>query len=105
LIGGGWALWTGLRSAAEGKAFVGSCAVLIGLLGAAAASAFPEILHSTISPQYSMTAYSAATQGRGLLLALVWWPVAAALAVTYFVVIARKYRGKVRIGEDTQGGY
>jgi len=105
LIDGAWAVWTGLRRSAEARAFAGSCAIVAGLLGAAAASAFPELLHSTISPQYSMTAHAAATTGSGLLVALFWWPVAVALAIAYFVVIMRKYRGKVRIAQGTQGLY
>jgi cytochrome d ubiquinol oxidase subunit II len=105
LAGGVWALWTGLRSAAETRAFAGSGAIIVGLLGSAAASVFPEILHSTIAPEHSMTAYQAATSSRGLSVALIWWPVAAGLAITYFIVIMRKYRGKVALTEDTQGFY
>ncbi|HEY7190984.1 MAG TPA: cytochrome d ubiquinol oxidase subunit II [Vicinamibacterales bacterium] len=104
MTAGAWAVWTGLRSS-ETRAFSGSCAIVTGLLGAAAASVFPEILHSTIAPDYSMTAHAAATSASGLTYALVWWPVAAGLAITYFVVIMRKYRGKVRVTEDTQGFY
>ena len=105
MLGGAWALWTGFRRPFEARAFAGSCAIVAGLLGAAAASAFPEILHSTIAPQYSMTAHAAATTGSGLVVALFWWPIAAGLAITYFVVIMRKYRGKVRVTHDTQGFY
>ena len=54
---------------------------------------------------HSMTAHQSATSGRGLSIALVWWPIAAALAITYFIVIMRKYRGKVALTEDTQGFY
>jgi hypothetical protein len=43
-----------------------------------------------------MTAYSGATADRGLRIALIWWPVAVALALTYGVVIMRIYAGKVR---------
>lgn len=105
VIAGAFAIGTGLRTSAESRTFIGSCAVIVGLLGAAAASAFPEILHSTIAPQYSMTAHSSATSDRGLFVALFWWPVAAALALIYFTVIMRKYRGKVRVTDDTQGFY
>jgi cytochrome d ubiquinol oxidase subunit II len=98
MVAGGWALWTGLRRPAEMKAFAGSCAVIVGLLGAAAAGVFPEILHSTLSPEHSLTAYGGAASGRGLGIALVWWPVAAGLAVVYFVTVARRYAGKVGSG-------
>jgi cytochrome bd ubiquinol oxidase subunit II len=105
MIVGVWGVWNGLRTIGEARALAGSCAIVAGLLGAAAASAFPEILHSTIAPQFSLTAHAGATSDQGLLVALFWWPVAAALAVTYAIVIMRKYRGKVRVTEDTQGFY
>ena len=52
-----------------------------------------------------MTAYSGAAPAHGLAMALIWWPVALVLALTYFAVIMRNYRGKVRPAEDTQGFY
>ena len=91
-----WALWTGLRGQAESRAFAGSCGVIAGLLAGAGASLFPVVLHSTLSPEHSMTAYTGATAERGLRIALFWWPVAVALALTYFFVIMRIYSGKVR---------
>jgi sugar phosphate permease len=102
MVGGGWALWTGLARLrarpGETRAFVGSCAVIVGLLGAAAAGVFPEFLHSTLSPEYSLTAYGGAASGRGLAVALVWWPVAAGLAAVYFVTVSRQFAGKVGSG-------
>jgi hypothetical protein len=53
------------------------------------------VLHSTLSPEYSMTAYTGATADRGLRIALIWWPVAVALALAYGCVIMRIYAGKV----------
>ena len=97
-VAGVWALWTGLRRSFEMRAFIGSCAVIAGLLGAAAASVFPEVLHSTLSPQHSLTAYGGAASGRGLAVALVWWPVAAGLAAVYFVTVSRQFAGKVGPG-------
>jgi cytochrome d ubiquinol oxidase subunit II len=102
---GFWALGTGLRGSNELRAFAGSCAVIVGLLSAAAVSVFPVILHSTLAGEYSLTAYAGAAPGRGLTLALIWWPIAFVLAVTYFIVIMLSYRGKVRPAEDTQGFY
>ena len=106
VVGAGvWALLTGLRGRHEGRAFAGSCAVVAGLLAGAAAGAFPVFLRSTVAPEYSLTAYNGATTANGLAIALVWWPVALALALTYFTLIMRSYKGKVRPARDTQGFY
>ncbi len=102
-MAGSWALFTGLRGPAEGRAFAGSCTVIAGLLAGAAVSVFPEMLHSTLAPEHSMTAYQGAAPGRGLAIALIWWPVAALLAFLYFIVIMREYRGKVTPTGGTQG--
>jgi hypothetical protein len=50
-----------------------------------------------------LTAFNGAAPAHGLGLALIWWPVALVLALTYLTVILREYRGKVRPTEDTQG--
>ena len=105
VVAGTWALVTGLRGTGESRAFAGSCAVITGLLAGAAASVFPVMLHSTLAPEHSMTAYNGAAPAHGLAVALFWWPVAVVLALTYFTVIMRNYRGKVRPVEDTQGFY
>lgn len=94
MLAGGWWVWSGIRRPLEVKAFAGSCAVIVGLLGAAAVAVFPEVLHSTLSPEHSLTAYEGATSGRGLSFALVWWPVAFVLAVVYGVTVARRFAGK-----------
>jgi len=63
------------------------------------------MLHSTLAPEHSMTAYNGAGPTHGLAVALLWWPLALALALTYFIVVMRNYRGKVQPGEGTQGFY
>jgi cytochrome d ubiquinol oxidase subunit II len=103
IVAGAWALVTGLRGTAERRAFAGSCAVIVGLLAGGAVSVFPVMLHSTLAPEHSMTAYNGAAPAHGLAMALIWWPVAFLLAFTYLIVILREYRGKVRPTEDTQG--
>jgi hypothetical protein len=54
-------------------------------------------IYSTLAPGNSLTAYAAASSRRALVLALVWWPVGLALATTYFIVISRRYAGKVGV--------
>ena len=105
MLGGAAALFTGLRGPAEHRAFAGSCAVIAGLLAGAAAAAFPVMLHSTVAPEHSITAYNGAASVQGLTLALLWWPVAFVLAVAYFTVIMRNSGGKVASAQGTQGLY
>jgi cytochrome d ubiquinol oxidase subunit II len=103
VLGGAWALVTGLRGTGEGRAFAGSCAVIVGLLAGAAISVFPVMLHSTLGAEHSMTAYNGATSTHGLAVALIWWPVALGLALMYFTVIMRNNRGKVSPAEGMHG--
>ena len=104
-LAGAWALVTGLRGPGEARAFAGSCAVIVGLLGGAAAGVFPVMLHSTLGPEHSITAYDGAAAPRGLAIALVWWPLAFVLAIAYFVLVMRHFRGKVGPPEGTHGHY
>lgn len=105
IVAGAGAVWTGLRGKAEGRAFAGSCAIVAGLLAGMAAAVFPVMLHSTLDAAYSVTAYDGAVGEGGLRIALVWWPLAVTLAITYLIVIMRSYWGRVRPAQDTQGFY
>jgi cytochrome d ubiquinol oxidase subunit II len=76
--------------------FVASSAVLAGLLGATAAALYPTMLHSTIDPARSVTAEQSLSPPYGLKVAVVWWPIAFALAVTYFAFAFRANQEKIR---------
>jgi len=65
--------------------FAGGCVLIAGLLGSAAASLFPVILYSTVSPEYSITAYN------------VTW--------VYFWFVGKHYRGRVRMPQDSHEPY
>ena len=96
-----WGLW----AHDEMRAFLGANFVLAGLLTTGGAAIFPVMLHSTLAPENSLTAYSAAAGENSLRIAAVWWPVGFALATVYFVFISRRYLGKVSLKRDTQGYY
>ena len=85
------AIFTGLRSGAETRTFWGGCAFIAGLLGAGAASLFPVILYSTLSPEYSITAYNGSSDASSLRIASYWSPVAIVLAFVYFGFVAKHY--------------
>jgi cytochrome d ubiquinol oxidase subunit II len=99
----GFTLLTGLTNGCELRAFVGSSFLIVGLLATGAAAIFPVMLHSTLAPDNSLTAYAVASSPTTLLRASFWWPIAFALAVFYFVLISRRYAGKVSVQRDVQG--
>src|SRR4051812_28731065 len=96
LVGAASAIVVGRRAGREHVAFAGSCTFIAGLLAALAVGVFPVLLWSTLGPQFSLTVYQAASQPRGLALALYWWPVAIVLALTYAAFVAWQFRGKIR---------
>ena len=103
--GGLAAVITGPHAGAEGRTLWGGCFFIAGLLGSAAASLFPVILHSTVSAEYSITAYNGSSDASSLQAAIYWWPVAFALSFVYFGFVGKYYRGRARTpqyGHDPQ---
>jgi cytochrome d ubiquinol oxidase subunit II len=94
LVGAG-VVFASLRARQEMRAFIGSNMVIGSLLAAGAATIFPVILYSTLSPDYSLTAQNTATTPHNMELALLWWPFAFALTCAYWWFVSRKYTGKV----------
>lgn len=99
------ALISGLAAHHEMRAFLGSNFILAGLLTTGGAAIFPVMLHSTLAPENSMSAYAVASSHSTLLLASIWWPISFVLAIGYFVFVSRRYAGKVSVKRDTQGYY
>jgi cytochrome bd ubiquinol oxidase subunit II len=98
-------LISGLKTRREMRAFIGSNLLLAGLMATGAAAIFPIVLHSTLAPENSLTVYDVAAGPKSLAYAMIWWPIAFALAVTYFVFVSRQYAGKVSVKRDNQGFY
>jgi cytochrome d ubiquinol oxidase subunit II len=94
--GGVGAVVSGQRTRQDARAFLGGCGVIVGLLVAGAASLFPVLLYSTLDPAYSLSAHDGAVRGRGLVVALYWWPAALVLAFLYFAYAMQDYRDKVK---------
>jgi cytochrome d ubiquinol oxidase subunit II len=104
LAGLGLMFWGQLRGR-EVLAFVGSAAFILGMLAATAACVFPVMLKSSIAPAWSLTAYNAATSNEGLRAGIKWWVFAFPIAVTYFVILFRLHRGKVKAPSPDSEGY
>ncbi len=98
-------LISGLVSRQEKRAFIGSNALIAAVLGTGAAALYPVMLYSTLAPENSLTADGAASSPHALLLVSIWWPVAAVLAITYFIFISRRYSGRANVRTDNQGFY
>ena len=98
-------LVSGLATRREMRAFIGSNLLLAGLLATGAAAIFPVVLHSTLAPENSLTAYDVAAGPNSLAYAAIWWPIGFALAAAYFVFVSRRYAGKVSVKRDNQGFY
>lgn len=96
---------SGLSARREMRAFLGSNFLVVGLLATGGAAIFPVMLHSTLAPENSLSAYAIAANHTALVLASIWWPVGFALALVYFIFISRRYVGKVSVKRDTQGFY
>jgi cytochrome bd ubiquinol oxidase subunit II len=82
----------GIRNDRWSLAFTGSCLTIAALIGGAAAGMYPEMLHSTLDPSYSITAADGASDRYGLSAALAWCPFAVALSLIYAGSVARRYR-------------
>jgi hypothetical protein len=60
------------------------------------------MLHSTLDPSRSVTAHEALSAPYGLRVALVWWPVAFALAATYLAFAFRSNQEKIRVEPEQE---
>ncbi|HVB34559.1 MAG TPA: cytochrome d ubiquinol oxidase subunit II [Patescibacteria group bacterium] len=81
------------------KAFLASCAYLIGMLTSVAFGLYPYVLPSRTNPAFALTIDNAQAPAYGLRVALAWWIAGMILVAAYFTYSYRKFAGKVRSGE------
>src|SRR6187551_2500806 len=94
-VGGSVLLVSSRRGTLDGRAFLGSCGLIAGVLSAAGAALFPVFLRSTLSPAFDLDALHQPRNCVAIQLALGWWPFAFMLAVSYFVNVFRANRARV----------
>jgi len=82
----------------EKTSFMASSLYTASMLVGAAFALYPTVLPAR-DHQYDLTIYNTAAGAHGLSVGLVWWVLAAVLAVGYFVFVYRMFRGKVQLGE------
>lgn len=89
------------RKAADHKAFTCSCVYLTVMLVGAAFGLYPRLLPSTTGSAYEITIAKSLSGPHTLHVGLIWWGFGMLLAIGYFVLVYRMFRGKVSL---TGGG-
>jgi cytochrome bd ubiquinol oxidase subunit II len=78
------------------EAFLSSGAYIVGMLTSTVFGVYPKVLPA-VDPANSLTVQNASASTYGMAVGLVWWSIGMVLAVVYFTVIYRLFRGKVRL--------
>jgi cytochrome bd ubiquinol oxidase subunit II len=81
------------------EAFLASSAYIVGMLTSTVFAVYPRVLPA-VNPENSLTITNAAASDYGQAVGLIWWSIGMVLAVVYFVVIYRLFRGKVRLEDE-----
>jgi cytochrome d ubiquinol oxidase subunit II len=82
----------------EKLAFIASCSYIAFMLVGAAFAVFPVVL-SARDHQYDLTIYNTAAGAHGLNVGIIWWSFGVVLAIGYFVIVYRMFKGKVQLEE------
>jgi cytochrome bd ubiquinol oxidase subunit II len=82
----------------EKAAFLSSCAYIASMLAGAAAAIYPSLLPSSSDPSRDITVYNAAAGPHAMHAGLIWWIPGMCLALGYFILMYRMFRGKVQAG-------
>jgi cytochrome d ubiquinol oxidase subunit II len=80
----------------ELRAFLSSCAYIVGMLTSVVFGVYPLVLPASTNPAYSLTIENAKAPDYGLQVGLVWWTLGMLLVTGYFVFTYRHFAGKVR---------
>src|ERR1700689_4213367 len=87
-----------IRKGEDKLAFVGSALYIVGMLVGAAFALYPVVLPASTDPAHrSLTIYNTAAGRHGLTVGLTWWILGMILALGYFTLLYRMFRGKVRL--------
>lgn len=87
----------------DAKAFCASCAYLAGMLASVAFGLYPDVLPASNNPALSLTVENAKAADRGLEIGLAWWIAGIILATIYFVLVYRRFSGKVSASPEGEG--
>ena len=85
------------RKGDDRKAFACSCVYLTVMLVGAAVGLYPRLLPATTGTQYDITVAKALSGPHTLHVGLIWWAFGMCLALLYFIIVYRMFRGKVSL--------
>ena len=80
-------------------AFLSSSAYIVGMLTSTVFALYPNVLPA-VNPENTLTIYNAASSHYSQTVGLIWWSIGMVLVATYFIIIYRLFRGKVRLEDD-----
>jgi len=83
------------RTRQERNAFLSSAVYILATLAGAAYGLYPALLPSSNDPANSLTIRNAAAGANSLSAGIGWWTAGMLVAVGYFVIVYRMFRGKV----------
>jgi cytochrome d ubiquinol oxidase subunit II len=81
----------------EKLAFVASALYIVGMLVGAAFALYPVVLPSSSDPALNLTIDNTAAAHHGLTVGLTWWILGMILSLSYFTLLFRMFKGKVRL--------
>ena len=87
----------GILKHKEKMAFVASALYIVGMLVGAAFALYPVVLPASTDPARSLTIYNTAAGEHGLIVGLTWWIIGMILALGYFTLLFRMFKGKVHV--------
>jgi cytochrome bd ubiquinol oxidase subunit II len=84
-----------------GYAFASSCATVAALTFLFGVALFPDLVHSSLSPDWSLTIYNAASSEKTLVIMATIAALGMPFVLAYTAVIYRVFRGKVQLGKSS----
>ena len=88
------------RQRSEIRAFLASCAYIVGMLTSVVFGVYPFVLPSSTDPALGLDVANAAAAPYGLKVGLVWFIPGMLLVTAYFLYTYRNFAGKVRLDEQ-----
>ena len=80
-------------------AFASSCATIAALTFLFGVALFPDLIHSSLNPEWSLTVYNAASSPKTLHIMFIIALCGLPFVATYTAVIYWVFRGKVQLGK------